>query len=91
MKEISRRSFLKGALATTATAAVAGVVGIPAAAALAEGVYKPGTYTATAKGINTITATMTFSADAITDVVLDLSGETPATARTSPKRWLTHC
>lgn len=77
MKEISRRSFLKGALATTATAAVAGIVGIPAAAALAEGVYKPGTYTATAKGINTITATMTFSADAITDVVLDLSGETP--------------
>ena len=77
MKELTRRSFLKGALATTATAAVAGVVGIPAAAALAEGVYKPGTYTATAKGINTITATMTFSADAITDVVLDLSGETP--------------
>ena len=77
MKEITRRSFLKGALATTATAAVAGVVGIPAATALAEGVYKPGTYTATAKGINTITATMTFSADAITDVVLDLSGETP--------------
>ena len=77
MKEISRRSFLKGALATTATAAVAGVVGIPAATALAEGIYTPGTYTATAKGINTITATMTFSADAITDVVLDLSGETP--------------
>ena len=48
MKEISRRSFLKGALATTATAAVAGVVGIPAA--LAEGIYKPGTYTATANG-----------------------------------------
>ena len=77
MKEISRRSFLKGALATTATAAVAGVVGIPAATALADGIYTPGTYTATAKGINTITATMTFSADAITDVVLDLSGETP--------------
>lgn len=77
MKEITRRSFLKGALATTATAAVAGVVGMPAAAALAEGAYKPGTYTATAKGINTVTATMTFSADAITDVVLDLSGETP--------------
>ena len=77
MKEITRRSFLEGALATTATAAVAGVVGIPAASALAEGVYTPGTYTATAKGINTVTATMTFSADAITDVVLDLSGETP--------------
>ncbi len=77
MKEISRRAFLKGALATTATAAVAGVVGIPAASALADGIYTPGTYTATAKGINTITATMTFSADAITDVVLDLSGETP--------------
>ena len=77
MKEISRRSFLKGALATTATAAVAGVVGMPAMTALAEGIYTPGTYTATAKGINTITATMTFSADAITDVVLDLSGETP--------------
>ncbi len=77
MKEITRRSFLKGALAGTATAAVAGVVGMPAASALAEGVYTPGTYTATAKGINTVTATMTFSADAITDVVLDVSGETP--------------
>ena len=77
MKEISRRAFLKGALATTATAAVAGVVDIPAASALADGIYTPGTYTATAKGITTITATMTFSAEAITDVVLDLSGETP--------------
>ncbi len=78
MKEITRRSFLKGALAGTATAAIAGVVGMPAATALAEGaVYTPGTYTATAKGINTVTATMTFSANAITDVVLDVSGETP--------------
>lgn len=81
MKEISRRSFLKGALAGTATAAIAGVVGVPAAAALAEGIYTPGTYTATAKGINTVTATMTFSADAITDVVLDLSGETAGYGR----------
>lgn len=82
MKEISRRSFLKGALAGTATAAIAGVAGVPAMTALAEeGIYTPGTYTATAKGINTVTATMTFSANAITDVVLDLSGETAGYGR----------
>ena len=73
--ELSRRTFLKG---------VAGVVGLAAASsvgltsAVAEkGIYTPGTYTATEKGINTVMVTMTFSENAITDVVLDVSGETP--------------
>ena len=42
------------------------------------GTYTPGTYSATATGMGTITVTMTFSADAITDVKLDLSSETPS-------------
>ncbi len=76
-KMISRRNFLKGAAVTTLGAATVGVLG-PAglAAAKAEGIYTPGTYSATAKGINTVKVTMTFSETAITDVVLDCSGET---------------
>ena len=74
MKELSRRSFLKGALAGSAALAVGAVTGIPA---LAEGsIYTPGTYSAKAQGINTVIVTMTFSETAITDVVLDVSGET---------------
>ena len=74
MKELSRRNFLKGALAGSAAVAAAAVTGLPV---LAEGaVYTPGTYSAKAQGINTVIVTMTFSEDAITDVVLDVSGET---------------
>ncbi len=77
MKELSRRDFLKGALAGTAAAALTTVTG---AAAFAEekGIYAPGTYSATAKGIGSdVTVTMTFDANSITDVVIDVSGETP--------------
>ncbi len=75
MKQISRRDFLKGALAGTAAAALGSVAGIPAFAE-EKGIYTPGTYRAAAAGIGTVLVTMTFSADAITDVVLDVSGET---------------
>ena len=42
----------------------------------AGGTYIPGTYSAQAQGMGTIVVTMTFSADAITNVELDLSKET---------------
>jgi uncharacterized protein with FMN-binding domain len=46
-------------------------------AAGAAGTYTPGTYEATAAGINgDVKVTMTFSDSAITEVVLDVSGET---------------
>ncbi len=73
-QDISRRSFLKG-MGVAAAAAAATTMGIPMAAA--EGIYTPGTYVGTDKGINTVKVTMTFSANAITDVVVDCSGETP--------------
>lgn len=41
-----------------------------------SGIYTPGTYSAQATGIGTITVTMTFNENNITDVVLDLSHET---------------
>ena len=58
--------------------------------ALLPGTYTAGTYSATATGINTttpVTVTMTFSADAITDVQIDVANETKATVPTSPTRW----
>ena len=81
MKDISRRDFLKGVAAGGATLAVAGVLGgtaskVTAAAAETEGIYTPGTYSATATGIGEVTVTMTFDENSITDVELDLSGET---------------
>ena len=75
MKDLSRRDFLKGILAGSASVAAAGVLGGTVFAE--EGaVYTPGTYSAQAQGIGTVTVTMTFSEDAITDVVLDVSEET---------------
>ena len=74
MKELSRRNFLKGALAGSAALAVSAATGLPVLAE--EAIYTPGTYSATAQGINTVMVTMTFSETAITDVVLDVSGET---------------
>lgn len=44
---------------------------------VASGTYIPGTYSATAQGIGTVTVTMTFDAEKITDVVVDVSQETP--------------
>ena len=75
-KNLSRRDFLKGALAGTATVALASATGITAFAE-EKGIYTPGTYSATAQGMGTVTVTMTFDANSITDVVVDVSEETP--------------
>ena len=76
-ENISRRNFLKGSLAGAATLAMAGV-GLGATAFAEDGIYKPGTYSATADGMGTVTVTVTFDANSITAVDLDVSGETPS-------------
>ena len=70
-KSFSRRAFLRTSIASGASLAAA------AAGAAPSGIYKPGTYSAKASGIGEVTVTMTFDADRITDVVLDVSHETP--------------
>ena len=50
-------------------------MGIPALAE-EKGLYTPGTYSATATGMGDVTVTMTFDANAITNVVVDTSKET---------------
>ena len=75
-KNITRRDFLKGmaagAVSLSAMAAVPAFAGADDAA-----LYTPGTYSASAKGIaSDVTVTMTFSETAITDVQIDVSGET---------------
>ena len=76
MKNLSRRDFLKGSVAGAAALTLAGLGLTEKTVAHADGIYTPGAYSATATGINTVLVTMTFSEDAITDVVLDVSGET---------------
>jgi uncharacterized protein with FMN-binding domain len=88
-KSISRRQFLKGVAATSVSAAVLGLTacvnnsgttetaaGTTATGVTSGGTYNPGTYSATAKGIGDVTVTMTFDADSITDVAIDVSNET---------------
>ncbi|MER2150285.1 MAG: FAD-binding protein [Candidatus Limivicinus sp.] len=76
MKNISRREFLKGALAGTAAAALTSVTGVSAFAE-ETGIYTPGTYSAVSKGkVSDVSVTMTFDANSITDVEVDVSGET---------------
>lgn len=79
----SRRDFLKGAAASAVGFAAMGLMSgcgttaAPTAAPTgAAGLYTPGTYTATATGMGSVTVTMTFDANSITDVQLDLAGET---------------
>ncbi len=82
MKKISRKGFLKIAAATAMSGLTAGALaacqssGSTTAASSAAGKYTPGTYTASATGMGEITMKATFSADAITDIELDLSSET---------------
>ena len=79
MKQISRRDFLKGSVAGAAALGLASLGLGKTAVAFAEGEkkYTPGTYTASAKGINgDVTVSMTFDDTSITDVVIDVSGET---------------
>ena len=73
-KTLSRRSFLKGVAAAAFSTAFVGLAEKPKAAAAA---YVPGTYTATANGINgPVTVTATFDENSIVEVLLDVSGET---------------
>ena len=81
-EKISRRNFLRTATLGAAAAGLLTACGDKAASgsvAAAAGTYTAGTYSATATGINTatpVTVTMTFSADAITDVQIDVANET---------------
>ena len=79
-KLISRRDFLKGTAAGAFGFAAASVLGTGTmATAFAEeaAVYTPGTYSAKAQGLESeVTVTMTFDETSITDVVIDVSGET---------------
>ena len=73
-KNINRRDFLKGT-AFSAIGLAAASMGIPVLAE-EKGLYTPGTYSATATGMGDVTVTMTFDANAITNVVVDTSKET---------------
>ena len=79
--ELTRRDFLKKSAISTLGLMATGVLG-GAAIAGAEapsGTYIPGTYSAEAKGAQgTVTVTMTFDAESITDVKVDVSQETPS-------------
>ena len=73
-KLISRREFLRGAVAASAGAAAFGLLHVPAFAESADK-YTPGTYSDTEEsGYSTIIVTMTFSADAVTDCVIESDG-----------------
>ena len=73
----SRRDFLKGAAAGAFGLATAGILGGMGKAS-AEGIYTPGTYTATAQGMGTVKMTAVFDANSIVSIDLDLSEETPS-------------
>lgn len=85
MKKLSRRNFIRntaaGALGA-ATAAVLTSCGSSASSAASStaasgvSVFKPGTYTASATGMDKVTVSLTFSENAITDVSVDVSNET---------------
>ncbi|MBU3819888.1 MAG: FAD-binding protein [Candidatus Faecalibacterium intestinavium] len=83
-KTLNRREFLKrGTVLGMGAAALGALTGCnaasssEAAASSVAGIYTPGTYTAAAKGMNgDVTATVTFDETRITEVVLDVSGET---------------
>ena len=84
MNKISRKGFLKIAAAAAMSGVTAGALAAckggaasSGAASAAPGSYIPGTYEGTAEGISsTVKVTMTFSDSAVTDVVVDTSGET---------------
>ena len=84
MNKISRKGFLKIAAAAAMSGVTAGALAAckggaasSGATSAAPGRYIPGTYEGTAEGISsTVKVTMTFSDSAVTDVVVDTSGET---------------
>ena len=82
MNKISRKGFLKIAAAAAMSGVTAGALAAcnsasSSTASGAAGQYIPGTYEGTAEGISsTVKVTMAFSDSAVTDVVVDTSGET---------------
>ena len=84
MSNLSRRDFLRRSAAGALGVTVMGVLGSCAAESTAasasasgSGLYTPGTYSATSRGIaSDVTVTMTFDSEKITDIQLDVSGET---------------
>ena len=82
MNKISRKGFLKIAAAAAMSGVTAGALAAcnsasSSTASGAAGQYIPGTYEGTAECISsTVKVTMTFSDSAVTDVVVDTSGET---------------
>ena len=82
MNKISRKGFIKIAAAAAMSGVTAGALAAcnaasGSASASTAGLYTPGTYEGTAEGISsTVKVTMTFSDSAVTDVVVDTSGET---------------
>ena len=83
MNKISRKGFIKIAAAAAMSGVTAGALATcnaasgSASTSGAAGQYIPGTYEGTAEGISsTVKVTMTFSDSAVTDVVVDTSGET---------------
>ena len=86
MNKISRKGFLKIAAAAAMSGVTAGALAAcnsassstaASSAAAPAGTYIPGTYEGTAEGISsTVKVTMTFSDSAVTNVVVDTSGET---------------
>ena len=79
MNKISRKGFIKIAAAAAMSGVTAGALAAcnSASSSSAAGQYIPGTYEGTAEGISsTVKVTMTFSDSAVTDVVVDTSGET---------------
>lgn len=74
-KNMSRRAFLRGATASALGLAASGLMG--SAFAEQAGTYKPGEYSASAQGMGEVKVTMTFDAERITAVKVDVSNETP--------------
>ena len=81
MTDLSRRNFLRKSFVGSAAIAA----GSTAFAASPAGIYRPGTYSAKASGIGDVVVTMTFDKDRITDVVLDVSHETPSIGQAAAK------
>ena len=78
-RDLSRRDFLKGVAAGAATFAASGLFhsSVLAEEAAGEAIYTPGTYTATAAGMESdVTVTMTFDETSILETIVDVSGET---------------
>ena len=79
-KNQSRRAFLRTSIASGASLAAVGLHAAPV------GIYQPGTYSAKASGIGDVVVTMTFDTNKVTDVVLDVSHETPNIGQAAAKQ-----